>query len=209
MAAFSIIRKFDQDEGTTMPHTNCTDYDAITLDWFAFRVRPRHEKSVALQLREKSEECFVPLVKKTRRWAKRVVDVELPLIPGYVFCRSHRFGMLPIFKTPGVVDVIRAGRSPVPIPAWEISALERVIEAAVPIEPCPYVEVGQMVEIRSGPLAGIVGIVSDRKKGEHLILSVSLLRRSVLVQIELAHLSGRETLPFITERHENRLMHCA
>ncbi len=190
-----------------MPHTNCTAFDEINVEmqWFAFRVRPRHEKSVALQLREKSEECFVPLMKRTKKWAKRVVVVELPVIAGYVFCRSHRFGMLPILKTFGVVDLIRSGNSPVPIPDSEISALERAISAAVSVEPCPYVEVGQKVEIRSGPLAGIVGIVSDRKKSDQLILSVALLRRSVRVQIELAHLSGPRDLSVATVAHENNL----
>jgi transcription antitermination factor NusG len=185
-----------------MPHTNRIDCDAgsSTLEWFAFRVRPRHEKSVALYLREKREECFVPLIRSTRTWAKRVAQVDLPLFSGYVFCRSHRFGLLPILKTPGVIDVIRAGNSPVPIPGSEISALERAINAAVPIEPCPYVEVGQKVEIRSGPLAGVAGIVSDRRKSGHLILSVSLLRRSVLVHIDLAHLRSHGSITAAPER---------
>jgi transcription antitermination factor NusG len=180
-----------------VPHTNRIDYGAesITPEWFAFRVRPRHEKRAALYLLEKGEECFVPLIRATRTWAKRVAQVDLPLFSGYVFCRSHRFGLLPILKTPGIVDVIRAGNSPVPIPNSEISALERAISASIPIEPCPYVEVGQKVEIRSGPLTGVVGIVSDRRKSGHLIVSVSLLRRSVLVHIDIAHLCVHGTVP--------------
>jgi transcription antitermination factor NusG len=178
-------------EEHSMMHTNRSDCGAIdaTSQWFAFRVRPRHEKRVALQLREKGEECFVPLVKEAKSWAKRTVRVELPLISGYVFCRSHRFRMLPILKTPGVVDVIRAGNSPVSIAEAEIHALQLAVRADVPLEPCPYVETGETVEIRSGPLAGVVGIVSTGRKDEHLILSVSPLRRSVLVQIEPAELS--------------------
>ena len=185
-----------------MPHTNRINCDAgpMMTEWFAFRVRPRHEKSVAVYLREKREECFVPLVQSTRTWAKRVVQVELPLFPGYVFCRSHRFGLLPILQTPGVVDVIRAGNTPVPIPGSEISALELTINASVPFEPCPYVEVGQRVEIKSGPLSGVTGIVSDRRKTGHLILSVSLLRRSVLVHIDLAHLRSHGTIEALPER---------
>jgi transcription antitermination factor NusG len=185
-----------------MPQTNRIDYGAgnVTPEWFAFRVRPRHEKSVALHLREKREECFVPLVSATRTWAKRVTNIELPLFSGYVFCRSHRFGLLPILTTPGIIDVIRAGNSPIPIPSSEISALESAISASIPIEPCPYVEVGQKVEIRSGPLSGVAGIVSDRRKSGHLILSVSLLRRSVLVHIDLAHLSVHGTMPAMSER---------
>jgi transcription antitermination factor NusG len=185
-----------------MLHTNRIDCDAgpMITEWFAFRVRPRHEKSVALYLREKREEYFLPLVRSTRTWAKRVAEVELPLFPGYVFCRSHRFGLLPILKTPGIIDVIRAGNSPVPIPGSEISALELAINASIPVEPCPYVEVGQRVEIRSGPLAGIAGIVSDRRKSGHLILSVSLLRRSVLVHVDLAHLRSHGTIEALPER---------
>ena len=185
-----------------MAQNNCIDCGAgnSRLEWFAFRVRARHEKSVALFLGEKREECFVPLIRSTRTWAKRVAHVDLPLFSGYVFCRSHRFGLLPILKTPGVVDVIRAGNSPVPIPGSEISALELAIKALVPIEPCPYVEVGQKVAIRSGPLTGIVGIVSDRRKSGHLILSVSLLRRSVLVHIDPAHLCSHGVMGMAPER---------
>lgn len=175
-----------------MSHTDCINSGTVLTpeEWFAFRVRPRHEKSVALHLREKRQECFVPLIKRTRIWAKRVAQVELPLISGYVFCRSHRFGLLPILTTPGVVDVIRAGNSPVPIPNSEISALRQAIDAEVPIEACPYVSVGQKVEIRRGPLAGVIGIVNDRRSSGQLVLSVALLQRSVLVHIDASHLSG-------------------
>lgn len=200
---FGLVRKSNLFGGRLIPHTNCNTFDEvnIAMQWFAFRVRARHEKSVTEQLREKREECFLPLVKKSRKWAKRSVVLELPVISGYVFCRSHRFGMLPILKTPGVVDVVRTGNSPAPIPDWEISALERAVNAAVLIEPCPYIEVGQKVEIRSGPLAGIVGIISDRKKPDHVILSVELLRRSVRVQIELAHLSASQELSLLAVAH--------
>lgn len=181
----------EEEKTTTVLQTNCSDSDVpeAIQQWFAFRVRPRHEKSVALHLRDKREECFVPLVKQKRVWGKRAVHLELPLISGYVFCHLGRFEMLPVLTTPGVVDVIRAGNSPIPIPDFEISALERAVNANVAIQPCPYVEIGQKVQIQSGPLAGITGIVSDRRKSEHIILSVSLLRRSVLVQIDVAHLS--------------------
>jgi transcriptional antiterminator NusG len=158
----------------------------VPLEWFAFRVLPRHEKSLALKLREKGQECFVPVMKRSRIWAKRVVVVELPLISGYVFCRSDRDRVVPILKTPGIIDVARDGSLPAPIPETEISALQRVIDAAVPTEPCPFVAAGQTIEIQSGPLAGIIGIVSHRSKGNHLILSVSVVRRSVLVRIDSA-----------------------
>jgi transcription antitermination factor NusG len=89
--------------------------------------------------------------------------------------------------------VVSAGTSPVPIPDYEISAFERAISANVPMEPCPYVEVGETVKVQNGPLMGVTGVVSGLRKDGHIVLSVSLLRRSVLVQVEPSHLSRRET----------------
>jgi transcriptional antiterminator NusG len=155
------------------------------VEWFAFRVRARHDKSVALYLREKKQECFVPLVRVTRKWGKRLATAELPLFPGYVFCRSHRFGMLPILTTPGVVGVLRAGKSPVPVSGTEISAIKRAVGACIPMEPCRYIHVGQRVEIQRGPLKGVVGIIADHRKHDRLVLSVSLIHSSVLLHVDL------------------------
>jgi transcription termination/antitermination protein NusG len=157
----------------------------LSSEWFAFRVRARHDKSVALYLREKKQECFVPLVRVTRKWGKRLATAELPLFPGYVFCRSHRFGMLPILKTPGIVGVLRAGKSPVPVSGAEIAAIKRAIGACIPMEPCRYIHVGQRVEIQRGPLKGVVGIIADHRKHDRLVLSVSPIRSSVLLHVDL------------------------
>jgi transcription antitermination factor NusG len=96
-------------------HSNRIERGAVGLktEWFSFRVRGKHEKSVAFHLRQKREECFVPLVRATRKCGKRVAHVELPLFSGYIFCRSDRSRMLHILTTPGIVDVIKAGKSPV------------------------------------------------------------------------------------------------
>jgi transcriptional antiterminator RfaH len=179
-------------------NTNCTENASTGAgrQWFAFKVRPRHEKKVALQLEVGREECFLPLIRHARNWAKRTVHVDLPLIPGYVFCRSQRFGLLPILKTPGVVDVVRIGNSPAPIPNEEINALERTLSAHVPVEPYPFIETGQTVTICNGPLTGVSGIVTERRKANQLIISITLLRRSVLVHVD------ENALMLANDRHQ-------
>ena len=156
----------------------------VTPHWFVFRVRPRHEKTVALQLVEKGQECLLPLMREKRTWGKRVTVVELPLFPGYVFCRSERFRLLPILQTPGVIDVLRAGNSPIPVASEEIEALQRAIDANARLEPCPYFTVGQQVKILDGPLAGITGAIVEVRNSKCLVLSITLLQRSVRVQIQ-------------------------
>jgi transcription antitermination factor NusG len=153
-------------------------------EWFAFRVRPRHEKSVSLALRERGCHEFLPLTREKRRWANRLRHVDLPLFPGYIFCLVHRFAMLPILSTPGVVDVVRAGASPIAANREQIESLRMAVKAQVPLERCHYVDLGNNVQIINGPLAGLRGILVSVRKTQRLVLSVGLLSRSVLLEID-------------------------
>ena len=163
-----------------MPATNATP------EWYVFRVRPRHEKAVASQLREKDQHCFLPLLSQKRSWGKRSANVDLPLFPGYVFCEAERFGLLPILQTAGVIDVVRAGSSPAPVDRDELNAIKRVIEMDVQIEPCHYLTVGQKVRILEGPFSGLSGCLTDVRNTRRLILSITLLQRSVSVEVDAA-----------------------
>ena len=153
-------------------------------EWFAFRVRPRHEKAVSIALRERGCEEFLPLIRENRKWANRLRHVDLPLFPGYIFCLVERFSMLPILSTPGVIDVVRAGNSPIPADAAEIEALRLAVNAHVPMERCSFLDVGNTVEIIEGPLSGLRGILVSVRKSHRMVLSVKLLCRSVLIEID-------------------------
>ena len=92
--------------------------------------------------------------------------------------------MLPILSTPGVIDVVRAGNSPIPADAAEIEALRLAVNAHVPMERCSFLDVGNTVEIIEGPLSGLRGILVNVRKSHRLVLSVKLLCRSVLIEID-------------------------
>ena len=91
--------------------------------WFALRVRSRYENTVATFLGGKGYEWFLPLYKSRRAWSDRIKETQLPLFPGYIFCRFDLQHRLPILTTPGVVSVVGIGRRPVPIDDAEIAAL--------------------------------------------------------------------------------------
>lgn len=164
-------------------------------EWFAFRVRPRHEKSVALALREKGYSEFLPLLKERRRWGNRAQNVEVPLFPGYVFCMAERFALVPVLNTPGVVDVVRSGRTPLPAAKHEIEALQQATSARVTMRPWPYCDIGQRVRIVGGPLAELSGILVQIRDAQHLILSVELLQRSVLAEVDAEFVLSQEPIP--------------
>ena len=152
--------------------------------WFALAVKPRFDKAVARALESKGYETLVPLYKKQQGYAARSKESDLPLFPGYVFCRFNALTRLPILTTPGVTQILGTGNRPVPLSDTEIISLQTAIKAQVPLEPFPFLEVGQRVRIEAGVLAGVVGIVIRFKQVLRLVLSVTLLQRSVSLEID-------------------------
>jgi transcription antitermination factor NusG len=170
--------------GTQMISEEIVHSETGSTEWYAFRVRPRHEKAASAQLREKGYTEFLPLVREQRKWGKRVAQVDLPLFPGYIFCQTKRLSLYSILNLPAVVDVVRAGSRPLPAASEEIEGLRRAVAGKMRLEPWTFTEVGQPACITSGPLAGLSGIVVEVRQAQRLVLSVSLLRRSVLVEVD-------------------------
>lgn len=159
------------------------------FSWFALQVRTRHESAVANFLGGKGYEFFLPLVATRKRWSDRVKKVDVPLFPGYVFCRFNAQERLPILKTPGVIQVVGYNRMPVPIEESEISGIQAVIASGLPSQAWPFLTVGQHVRIDVGPLRGYEGLLVDFKGHHRLVLSITLLHRSVAVEIDSTSVS--------------------
>jgi len=71
------------------------------------------------------------------------------------------------------------------IPNREIEAIQRVLEAGLPVLRHPYLRVGTRVRITRGPLADVEGILVRGKPNKGLlVLSIDLLRRAVAVEVD-------------------------
>jgi len=156
------------------------------LLWFAIQVKSTHEKRVTSLLQYQTYECFLPLYTSRRRWSDRIKRVELPLFPGYVFTRFTPVDRIPILKTPSVISIVGIGATPTPIDECEIAAIQRAVASGFGLSPHPFLQIGQRVRINGGSLCGLEGIIADVRKRDHLILSVTLLQRSVAVEIDSA-----------------------
>src|SRR5216684_9122189 len=152
--------------------------------WFALQTRSRYENLVATLLRGKGYELFLPVYKSRRRWSDRIKELELPLFPGYLFCRFNPLDRFPILVTPGVMQVVGVGKIPIPVDDLEIAALETAIRSGLPRQPWPFLQIGQKVKIECKPLCGLEGILVEFKGRHRLVLSVTLLQRSVAVEVD-------------------------
>jgi len=163
--------------------TTSPDARAGAEPWFGLRVRSRSEQMTVAALEGKGYQPFLPVYTVSRRWTDRVRHREVPLFLGYVFCRFDPQHRLPILVTPGVVGVVGIGKAPAPIDEAEINAILAVVKAGLPAQPWPFTREGDKVAIRQGPLRGTEGVVTKCKDSQ-IILSVTLLQRSVSVEID-------------------------
>lgn len=152
--------------------------------WFAILVRTGREKSANLLLENAGYECFLPVSKSTRRWSDRTKLIEVPLFPGYLFCRMNPHNRLTVLMTPGVMQIVGVGKTPIPVEEEEIEAIHRVQKSGLSAMPWPYMQIGNVAQILEGPLRGLTGIIVKIKSGVKLVLSLSLLQRSVAVEVE-------------------------
>lgn len=180
--------------------------------WFAILARTGREKNATILLENAGYECYLPVVKFTRQWSDRLKEIELPLFPGYLFCRMNPDNRLPVLMTPGVIQIVGVGKTPIPVEEQEIDAIQRVGKSGISLMPWPYLQVGHVARIENGPLRGMTGIVIRIKSGLKLVLSVSLLQRSIAVEIDrswigaayplkpAAHQTGPSSINFSSHR---------
>src|ERR1041384_7208080 len=90
--------------------------------WYAVQLKTRFEKVVALHLRGKGYEQYLPTYRSRRQWSDRIKEIELPLFPGYIFCKFDVTDRFPLLVIPGVRSVVSFGGAPMAVPEQEIVA---------------------------------------------------------------------------------------
>jgi transcription antitermination factor NusG len=161
-----------------------TESGADNQKWFALQVRTRWESSTAVLLSGKGYQTLLPTYQTKKRWNGKFKQISAPLFPGYVFCQFDALNRLPILVTPGVMAVVGRGRVPFPVNDSEIAAIQTIVSSGFHAEPWPYLEVGQKIRIESDSLNGLEGILINFKGNNRIVVSVSLLRRSVALEID-------------------------
>lgn len=152
--------------------------------WYALEVTPRKEHLVVAAVSDKGYECFLPVYDVRKVWSDRIKVTTVPLFSGYVFSRFDAQFRLPILLTPGVREVVGVAKIPVPITESELDAIRVAIRNGISLEPCDHLEEGSAVQVTKGPLAGVEGVLLRQRGQDRLILSVSLIQRSVALEID-------------------------
>jgi transcription antitermination factor NusG len=152
--------------------------------WYALYVRSHCERATEQRLKGKGYRAFSPFYQTWRKRPDRTKQLDLPLFPGYVFCCFNPNKRLPILTTPGVVTIVGAGKTPEPVKQSEIDSIQIIAEAGQTVQPWPFLRQDQRIRIEAGPLAGIEGTLLTVKDQLRLVVSITLLQRSMAVEVD-------------------------
>src|SRR5882724_1131237 len=177
-AVNSEVQSFDPRPGVVLPA------DCLELRWYAAYTCANHEKRVREQLEQRSIESYLPLYETIRRWRDRRMRLQLPLFPGYVFVRMALVDRLQVLQVPSVARLVGFNGHLAALPDAEIEGLKNGLAGGVRAEPHPFLTAGRRVRIKAGPLGGHEGILIRRKGSLRVVLSIELIMRSVVVEVD-------------------------
>ena len=161
-----------------------TTIDPQQHPWYALQVRAGRESYVANLLETKGITVYCPTITSQSITARGSRRRTASLFPGYLFCRINMNNRMPVLGTTWVSSIVGSGRTPVPVPEIEIESLRTLVSNAPEILPHEYLTVGERVRVLSGPLTGLEGIVNDLKSPRRVVVSITLLQRSVAAEID-------------------------
>lgn len=160
-------------------------------EWFALQVKTRTEHQVATMLRTKGYEEFLP----AHTVKKKGIASKVPFFPGYVFCRINSNACGLIVTTPGVIRIVEFGGKPAPIDPEEIQSLQLIVNSGVPVCVMKGLNVGDKIRVEEGPLRGAVGILISIRPKQRLLVSISMMMRTVIAEVDPEWISVAAPIP--------------
>jgi transcription antitermination factor NusG len=158
----------------------------IETKWYAAYTCAKHERSVAEQLALRGVEHFHPRYQVHRRWNRRLVVLDLPLFPGYVFVRIPWSERLRVLEVPGVVYLVTFGGVPAALETGQIELLRTCLASAGKVLPHPFLQSGRRVHFCEGPFRGLAGVLQRSKGRRRLIVSIEVIQKSMSVEVDAA-----------------------
>jgi len=153
--------------------------------WYAFYTRPRHEKKVESQLREKHITCYLPMRKVLRQWSDRKKWVEEPLFRGYIFVHGDETLRYRAVQTRGVVRAVMFRGKLAVVRDEEIEMIQRILRDFEDAEAVPRIHVGDEVEVKAGPLIGLRGRLEFFQSNHRLVIDVPSIQQAIRVTVNI------------------------
>ncbi|MGZ9735356.1 UpxY family transcription antiterminator [Flavobacterium sp. GNP002] len=145
------------------------------MNWYVVYTKPKWEKKVAEQLKNKGIECYCPLITQVRQWSDRKKKVEVPLFNSYVFVQLPDSERNAVFQSVGVVRYLFWLGKPAVVRDEEISVIKKWLNPSEGNEVSVLsFQIGDAVQLDSGPFSNQKAIVQEVTNTHYVLVLESL-----------------------------------
>ena len=159
-----------------------------TPKWYAIYTRSNFEKKIFNALNKSGFEVFLPLVKVKKKIGNQLRNINVPLLPGYVFIHIPEAEYPKCYYYPGFVRFISSDGKPSEIKESEIHFLRKIITCGYEVGSQRHIEIGEKVRIVRGPLKNWEGVVSDKRGNSKVVFQFDSLQQSIGVEVPMSNI---------------------
>ncbi len=158
--------------------------------WFVVYTKYKTEKFVCEKLSKKGIEAYVPLLKYSKRYDRKIKHYEVPLINCYVFVRITKDQYIKTLETEYVSTFLKNRGNLTDVKNEEIDILKRIVgeNESILTEELTFEE-GRKVEIISGNLTGLKGKLIEKQGKNEFIVELESIGYQFRMNINITHLS--------------------
>lgn len=150
--------------------------------WLVAHVRSRQEKVFARYLLRNRVSYYLPQIERIAERASRRFRSYVPLFAGYVFFRGDGRARGLAVRSGVTVQIIDAEDQE--LLAAQLGQIRSLQLAGASLSVYEALAPDDVVKITDGPFRGYVGAVVRSARGDRLVVSLSLLRKQVAVELD-------------------------
>jgi len=151
--------------------------------WWVVHTKARNEKALAASLERRRIGYYLPLVNTIRRYGGRTVRLQLPLFPSYLFLAGkdeERYATLMTHRAAAVIRVADQERL-----KKELTQIYRLtVSNEAVLNLYPGLRRGRRCRVARGSLAGLEGVILQRRDQCRMYVSVEALGQSAELEID-------------------------
>jgi transcription antitermination factor NusG len=160
--------------------------------WHVLHLIANHEKRVAQHLAVRSIEHYLPLYAERSRWTDRMVTLERPLFPGYVFVRFPEEARISVISIPGVLRMLGRDQRDT-VSEAEMARIREGLAKGCIMRPHSSVPVGSSVRVLRGVFEGSEGVVTEFRRQCQVVMALSSTGRCFSLEVDVADIEVLRT----------------
>lgn len=150
--------------------------------WWVLHAKPRQEKSLARCLTATQTPHYLPTIPRRFCVRGRIVTSHIPLFTGYVFIHADHERRVAALTTNRIVRCLEVTDQ---VRLWDdLCQVNQLIASGKPITPEARITVGTPVEVISGPLSGLHGVVVRSATGKRFVVKIDFIEQGASVLID-------------------------